>query len=148
MHFERVCSRLSLGCVACQLDTREAPVASLAPANMIRVGAIDERFQSYNVKMLEVTGGKFWKPYGPELDAILKQPAPAAGQFGKDTPAGMNPGLYQYLPPLDLTNTRLRKLAAALGQRMCAAAGRGPTPPISRSRTARRSRHRPASTAC
>jgi glycosyl hydrolase family 79 len=66
--------------------------------------------------MLEVTGGKFWKPYGPELDAILKQPAPTTASTGSgDTPAGMNPALYQYLPPIDLTNGRLRKLAAALG---------------------------------
>jgi hypothetical protein len=28
--------------------------------------------------MLEVTGGKFWKPYGPELEAILKEGKPAA----------------------------------------------------------------------
>ena len=27
----------------------------------------------------------------------------------------MNPGLYEYRPPVDLTQARLRKLAAALG---------------------------------
>jgi hypothetical protein len=51
------------------------------PAPMKRIDTIDERFQSYNVEMLEVTGGKFWKPYGPELDALLlkgQQPAPTA----------------------------------------------------------------------
>jgi hypothetical protein len=83
---------------------------------MTRVGSVDERYQSYNVEMLEVTGGKFWKPYGPELDSILKQPGPtAASTSSGDTPAGMNPALYQYLPPIDLTNRRLRRLAAALG---------------------------------
>jgi hypothetical protein len=80
---------------------------------MARVGVIDERYQSYNVEMLEVTGGKFWKPYGPELEALLRQPAPATAPGS--TPAGMNPALYQYRPPIDLTNTRLRKLASALG---------------------------------
>jgi hypothetical protein len=66
--------------------------------------------------MLEVTGGKFWKPYGPELDSILavKQPPDAAPGNG-ETPAGMNPGVYSYRPPIDLANARLRKLAAALG---------------------------------
>jgi hypothetical protein len=89
---------------------------AITPASMTRLGSVDERYQSYNVEMLEVTGGKFWKPYGPELDAILKQPAPPAAPTGSgDTPTGMNPALYQYLPPLDLTNGRLRKLAAALG---------------------------------
>jgi heparanase 1 len=89
---------------------------AITPATMTQVGSVDERYQSYNVEMLEVTGGKFWKPYGPELDAILKHPAPSAASNGSgETPAGMNPALYQYLPPIDLTNRRLRKLATALG---------------------------------
>ena len=31
------------------------------------------------------------------------------------TPSGMDPALYEYRPPIDLANPRLRKLAAALG---------------------------------
>ena len=87
----------------------------LAPATMHHIGTVDERYQSYNVEMLEVTGGKFWRPYGPQLEAILKQPAPTAATAGGDTPTGMNPALYEYLPPLDLTQRRLRILTAALG---------------------------------
>jgi heparanase 1 len=90
-----------------------AQTVALSPSTMTAVGSIDARYQSYNVEMLEVTGGKFWKPYGPGLEAALRQPAPASS--GGDTPAGMNPGLYEYRPPIDLTNARLRKLAAALG---------------------------------
>jgi hypothetical protein len=30
---------------------------------MKQAGTVDERYQSYNIEMLEVTGGKFWKPY-------------------------------------------------------------------------------------
>jgi heparanase 1 len=90
-----------------------AQTVSITPSTMPRVGTIDARYQSYNVEMLEVTGGKFWRPYGPALAAALRQPPPAAS--GGDTPAGMNPGLYEYRPPIDLTNARLRKLAAALG---------------------------------
>src|SRR5438128_5957578 len=69
-------------------------MSTLSPATMPRIGTVDERYQSYNVEMLEVTGGKFWKPYGPKLVALLKQPAASASSG--DTPAGMNPGLYQY----------------------------------------------------
>jgi glycosyl hydrolase family 79 len=90
-----------------------AQPVSVTPATMPGIGTVDERYQSYNVEMLEVTGGRFWRPYGPELDAALRQPAPAPS--GSHTPAGMNPALYEYRPPIDLTNARLRKLAAALG---------------------------------
>ena len=92
-----------------------AQSVSLAPSTMPRIGSVSERYQSYNVEMIEVTGGRFWKPYGPEPDRILQQPAPDAGAPGADTPAGMNADLYQYRPPIDLDNARLRKLAAALG---------------------------------
>jgi heparanase 1 len=107
----------SAGIAACRTTelseaSRTAPTV-LMPSRMARVGTIDERFQSYNVEMLEVTGGNFWKPYGPELAALIRQPLPAAAPG--DTPAGMNPALYQYRPPIDLTNRRLRKLAFALG---------------------------------
>jgi hypothetical protein len=61
--------------VACTADKRqtEAQVSStlsVAPATMARVGTVDDRYQSYNVEMLEVTGGRFWKPYKdiPNLD--------------------------------------------------------------------------------
>jgi heparanase 1 len=79
------------------------------PARMARIGSIDERFQSYNVEMLEVTGGRFWAPYGapkaaPDLEAA-KLP----------TPTGMDPSLYRYRAPIDLSSPRLRRLAAALG---------------------------------
>jgi len=74
-------------------------------ATLARIGTVDERFQSYNVEMLEVTGGRFWKPYGSTIDAA----APSS-----DTPTGMNPNLYEYRPPIDLADPRLRKLAAAL----------------------------------
>jgi Glycosyl hydrolase family 79, N-terminal domain len=83
-----------------------AQSVSLAPSTMPRIGSVSERYQSYNVEMVEVTGGRFWKPYGAEPDA--------AGPPGGDAPAGMNADLYQYRPPIDLDNARLRKLAAAL----------------------------------
>ncbi|MET1754960.1 hypothetical protein ABVV53_05735 [Novosphingobium sp. RD2P27] len=59
---------------------------------LARVGEVDERFLSYNVEMVEVTGGRFWRPYGAS---------------GADR--------YEYRPALDLSDAKLRRLAAALG---------------------------------
>jgi Glycosyl hydrolase family 79, N-terminal domain len=112
---------VSVGCSSgsasreAQRDVPKDTMIYVIPASMKRIGTIDLRFQSYNVEMLEVTGGKFWKPYGPELDALLLKGQQAASTApGGDTPAGMNPALYQYRPPIDLTNARLRKLAQGL----------------------------------
>ena len=66
---------------------------TMMPGSMPRMGAVDARFQSYNIEMVTVTGGRFWKPYGAPPDREL----------------------YAERPPIDLTNTRLRRLAAALG---------------------------------
>jgi hypothetical protein len=83
---------------------------------MPRVETIDDRFQSYNVEMLEVTGGKFWKPYDGKASPSHHEKPPAAGAGSEAaTPAGMDPNAYAYRPPIDLTNARRRKLAAALG---------------------------------
>src|SRR6266550_8037235 len=85
---------------------------SITPASMPRIGTVDERFQSYNIEMVEVTGGKFWKPYGSTTNkSKAQEPATQEGS----TPAGIDPNLYQYRKPIDLSNPRLRKLAAALG---------------------------------
>lgn len=95
-----------------------AQAVSVPVGTMPQTGSVDERYQSYNVEMLEVTGGKFWRPYGPGLAAALRQPkgkpVSAGGEAEGDTPAGMNPDVYEYRPPIDLGNRRLRTLAAAL----------------------------------
>jgi heparanase len=85
-----------------------AQSTTLEPAKMARVGTVDERFQSYNVEMLEVTGGKFWKPYNSAKAVATAKP-------DASVPAGMDPNMYEFRAPLDLSNARLRKLAAALG---------------------------------
>jgi len=68
---------------------------SITPATMARIGTVDERFQSYNVEMVEVTGGRFWKPYGSNTSDVYSD-------------------LYAHRAPIDLTNARLRRLAAPL----------------------------------
>src|SRR5207302_4661711 len=73
----------------------------------------DERFQSYNIEMLEVTGGRFWAPYkeGSDAAAAPAEPKPDAKT---PMPPGMDPSMLRYRAPIDLSNPRLRKLAAGL----------------------------------
>ena len=81
-------------------------IVSLDPANMPAIRTVDERFQSYNIEMVEVIGGRFWKPYG----STTKAPEAPSGF----TPAGIDPNLYRYRAPIDLSNSRLQKMARAL----------------------------------
>jgi len=76
------------------------------PSAFPKIGTVDPRFQSYNVEMVEIIGGRFWKPYGSKTAT----PPPSAA-----TPGGIDPGLFEQRTPIDLSNPRLRKLAAALG---------------------------------
>ncbi len=87
-----------------------AGTPTIAPASMPRTGTVDARFQSYNIEMVEITGGRFWKPYRSEPGA----PPVQTPRSGSDTTPDMDSHLYQYRPPIDLTNARLRKLAGAL----------------------------------
>lgn len=100
---------VAIGLASMPLQMR-AQAVSVDPAKMPRVGSVDQRFQSYNIEMVEVVGGRFWKPYGAKSESRQ-----SSTQHGASTPAGMNPDLYQYRPPINLSNPRLRKLAAALG---------------------------------
>jgi len=102
----------TLADIACAKSPANSHAPSIDPAKMPRVGAVDERFQSFNVEMIEVTGGRFWKPY-KDIEAALKARTNAATSSGA-TPTGMDPSFYEQRPPTDLANTRLRKLATAL----------------------------------
>jgi len=84
------------------------PAQAIPVSTLPRIGTIDPRFQSYNIEMVEVTGGRFWAPYKQQGKP---QPDDAAKA---SVPAGMDPSLYRYRPPIDLSNAKLRKLAAAL----------------------------------
>jgi hypothetical protein len=93
----RVVSAILLAALAwCEARADALPIA---PFVMNAIGTVDARFQSYNVEMVEVTGGRFWKPY--------RKSALARAHTDRDR--------YSDRPPTDLTNPRLRKLAAALG---------------------------------
>lgn len=54
------------------------------------VATVDPRYQSYNIEMVEVTGGEFWKPFDSGPGKVVR-------------------------PPIDLSSPRLRNLAKALG---------------------------------
>ncbi|UEM11085.1 hypothetical protein J4G43_041870 [Bradyrhizobium barranii subsp. barranii] len=81
---------------ATTLDAARAGGVSIAPAELKAIGTIDARFQSYNIEMVEVTGGRFWKPYPRTMRALDERDR------------------YGERPPIDLANARLHKLAAAL----------------------------------
>lgn len=89
---------------------------SVSPATMPAIATIDDRFESYNVEMAEVIGGKFWKPYDSATLASLKTKA-ATARAGNSASLviGQDPAMFQARPPIDLGNSRLRHLASALG---------------------------------
>jgi hypothetical protein len=92
--------------IALVLFTAALPLnAQQNPSTMTKVGSVDPRFQSYNVEMVEIIGGRFWKPYGSKT---------ASTDAKNTTPGGIDPALFEQRTPIDLTNPRLRKLAAAL----------------------------------
>ncbi len=80
------------------------------PAALPAIGKVDKRFQSYNVEMVEVIGGRFWAPYPKPGDNAAKADGQKSG--GVDVAGAM----FRKRPPIDLKNDRrLRSLAKALG---------------------------------
>lgn len=71
---------------------------------------VDQRFQSYNVEMAEVIGGRFWRPYA-QMDA----PQSATSQADTGGAVALDAALFSQREPADLSQRRLRTLAAALG---------------------------------
>ena len=96
----------------------QSPVR-LEPTTMRPIANVDERYQSYNIEMIEVTGGRFWAPYkkGSASAALLSQPGNATETLPPDKRPDMrnDPNIFAMRPPIDLYNAKLRKLAAALG---------------------------------
>lgn len=103
-----------LAAVPAAAQAQNQPV-SIAPATMKRVGQVDERYQSYNVEMLEVTGGRFWKPYNDIPAAAASTSQAASGAGNGNAPAGMSPDLYQDPAPNRSYESPLRAMAHALG---------------------------------
>ena len=64
--------RLLTAAAAFALTTAAAP-APLPLDRLTKTGTVDERFQGYNIEMVEVTGGRFWAPYGGPKDEVYRQ---------------------------------------------------------------------------
>lgn len=76
---------------------------------MEAVGRVDPRFQSYNIEMAEIVGGRFWAPYRDRTATDQVREQAGRGSLGFDA------ALFRQRPPADLADVRLRNLARALG---------------------------------
>jgi heparanase len=77
-----------------------APSDQMSLSGLAKLGNVDERYQAYNVEMVEVTGGRFWAPYGG--------------------PAGE---VYRERPPINLADPKLVNLAKHLAPAMMRVSG-------------------------
>ena len=98
--------------VALTATAQQKATPSLNPSKMPKLATVDARFASYNVEMVEVTGGRFWKPYNSSIASDAAKPNPATDA---NQQVGISDSLFKYRSPIDLSNPRLRKLAANLG---------------------------------
>jgi len=109
MRINLICKAMALGVLVASAGciwAQQSTAVKVIPSKMPKLGTVDSRYLSYNVEMVEVTGGRFWKPY---KDASKAAASPQVSQE-----VGLDPGLFQYRSPIDLSNARLRKLAVAL----------------------------------
>ena len=88
----------------------EQSTLSLDTKNLKIIKEVDPRYQSYNIEMVEVVGGKFWRPYSTlsEVDTTN-----AINKYGIDISSG-NEVLYRKMEPIDLTEPKLLALAKGL----------------------------------
>ena len=104
----------AFSCATMTTSSAQQPsLVTLDPSHMSKLGTVDPRYVSYNIEMVEVTGGRFWKPY---KSIVAAKPETASNsQQDMNQQVGDSTSLFQYRPPIDLSNPRLRKLAEALG---------------------------------
>lgn len=86
----------------------DSSVIAVNPKDMKHIGSVDERYQSYNVEMVEVVGGEFWKPY-KMMDSL-----PSLSSASTYDVSQKNEQMYRKLSPINLADTRLLNLAKAL----------------------------------
>ena len=82
---------------------------AIDPSVLPAIGKVDSRFQSYNVEMAEVIGGRFWAPYAKPGEQAQPINTQASGGLALEA------SLFRQRPPANLANRRLRALARGLG---------------------------------
>ncbi len=99
---------LAVSTLLCAAPARAAE-AMIDPGSLPAVGKVDRRFQSYNVEMAEVIGGRFWAPY--------PKPGEKSPQVDLQKSGGVEiaNAMFRKRDPIDLKDRRLRTLAQGLG---------------------------------
>jgi heparanase len=103
----KACLLIGLSGFAAHADGQE--IESVDVASLPKVAEVDQRFQSYNIEMAEIVGGRFWAPY--------RSPGAKAAPANTQASGGLalEANLFRQRPPADLTNIRLRNMARGLG---------------------------------
>src|SRR5258708_18128378 len=70
-----VMTGIAIGAVWAQSAASAGTTVRVNPAKMPKLSTVDSRFVSYNVEMVEVTGGRLLEPYSDDLSAP-KNPTP------------------------------------------------------------------------
>src|SRR5579875_3648278 len=116
MHLFKIFSLITLSCAltlsACNTGGTagqgNSSIIKINVKDMKHIGSVDERYQSYNVEMVEVVGGEFWKPYK------LMDSLPSSNAATNYDVSQKNEQMYRKLSPVNLADKRLLVLAAAL----------------------------------
>ena len=103
-----VLSACNSGSTGSKASNNNGSAITINLKDMQRIGNVDERYQSYNVEMVEVVGGEFWKPY-KMMDSL--PPLEAVSTYDVSQ---KNEALYRKLAPINLADKRLLTLANGL----------------------------------
>lgn len=95
------------------IEIKQTSVLDLKPNGLKVVNEVDPRYQSYNIEMVEVVGGKFWRPYSTMNEVKGDKAKKSQDDYGIDVSSG-NESLYRKLDPVNLAEPKLMKLAQGL----------------------------------
>lgn len=100
----------------CIVVASAGPIAAqneaVDPGKLRPIGRVDSHYQSYNIEMVEVTGGRFWAPYKQARDGDVDKGG--ADKRGDSGGVNSTPAIFRQREPIDLGDRRLRAMAKAL----------------------------------